>query len=62
MDFSAFGRDYPVDYRWAWSRKDVGEFSDQIQTIPDFISGVYYLRKTPHLTDFDKTCQHILKH
>ena len=62
-DFSAFGRDYPVDYPWAWFQRDgAGEFADQIQSIPDFIGGVYFLRKTPHLTELSQTCRHILAH
>ncbi len=61
-DFSAFGTDYPIDYPYAWFQKNgAGEFADQINTIPDFIGGVYFLRKTPHLAEMYNTCQHILK-
>lgn len=61
--FSAFGKDYAEDYPYAWFKKeDAGEFMDRVRSVPDFIGGVYFLRKTPHLEEFSATCQYILRH
>ncbi len=61
-DFSAFGSDHPADYPYAWfKREDTGEFSDTIKSIPEFIGGVYFLRKGPHLGAFSETCRYILR-
>ena len=60
-DFSVFGTDYPTDWPWAWFKcADVGEFASQIQTIPDFIGGVYFFRKSEQLITFSETCNYIL--
>ena len=62
-DFSAFGHNYPIEYPYAWfKREDVGEFADRIQFIPDFIGGVYFLRKSQYLDEFAKTCDYVLRH
>ena len=62
-DFSAFGSDYSTDWPYAWFRKeDVGEFSDRIISIPDFIGGVYFLRKSPELKAFSETCRYVRDH
>ena len=61
-DFSAFGTDYPANYPYAWFKlEDTCEFSDTIESIPDFIGGVYFLRKGPHLRALAETCQYVLK-
>ena len=61
-DFSAFGKDYPASYPYAWFKpEDTGEFANTIKSIPDFIGGVYFLRKGPHLRAFSETCRYILK-
>ena len=61
-DFTAFGKIYPSDYRHAWFKKDeVGEFADRIKFIPDFVGGVYFIRKTEKLEAFTDTCEHILE-
>ncbi len=62
-DFSAFGRQYPADYEHAWFRRaDTGEYAQCIGSIPDFIGGVYYLRKTDGQKRFSETVKHILDH
>ena len=62
-DFSALGQNYPADYQYAWfKREDVGEFSDRVKFIPDFIGGIYFLRRSPYLKEFSETCMYILKH
>ena len=59
-DFSVFGRNYPLDYRYGWFRpEDIGVYKDKVSYIPDFIGGVYFLRKTEELEDFSKTCNHV---
>ena len=61
--FSAFGNDYPPDYPYAWFTLDgAGEYRDAVVSIPDFIGGVYYLRKGRELEEFSRTCRHILEH
>ncbi len=61
-DFSVFGKDYPTDYPYAWFKlQDTCEFSNSIESIPDFIGGVYFLRKGPHLQALSETCRYILK-
>lgn len=61
-DFSAFGTAFPADYPYAWFRReDVGDYSNRIEFIPDFIGGVYFIRKTPVIRAFSKTCKHILE-
>ncbi len=63
-DFSVFGFDYPADYDGPvdpWFRKqDVAEYGERISSIPEFIGGVYYLRRTLPDT-FYETSQRILK-
>ena len=62
-DFSVFGRDCPLEYAHAWFRReDAGEYAGRISSIPDFIGGVYFLRRTPELKAFSETCRHILDH
>ncbi len=62
-DFSAFGKNYPPDFKYAWFKKeDAGEYSGVIRSIPDFIGGVYFLRKTPGLAAFDETSRYIHSH
>lgn len=62
-DFSAFGKNYPVTYNYAWFKKEnVGEFADRIKSIPDFIGGVYFFRKTPCLKAFTETVWYIYDH
>lgn len=61
-DFSAFGEDYPTDYPYAWFKlEDTSEFSARIGHIPDFVGGVYFLRKTSELQSFSETCKYIHK-
>ena len=61
-DFSAFGKDYPTDFPYAWFKlEDICEFSETIESIPDFVGGVYYLRKGPRLSSFSETCQYVFK-
>ena len=61
--FSAFGKDYPTDYRYAWFRKEnAGRYANVITTIPDFVGGVYYLRKSPELDEYARTCEEVLEH
>lgn len=61
--FSAFGKDYPASYTHAWfKRGDVGELGNSITSIPDFNGGVYYLRKSRELEEFDRTSRYIVEH
>lgn len=60
-DFTAFGVSYPTTYEYAWFKQgDVGEYGQALDFIPDFIGGVYYIRKTEKLREFDETCSSIL--
>lgn len=60
-DFSAFGVSYPTTYEYAWFKQgDVGEYGAELDFIPDFIGGVYYIRKTEGLKAFAETCSNIL--
>lgn len=60
--FSVFGNDYPTDYPYAWFKpEDTGQFADTIRSIPDFVGGVYYMRKTPDLEAFAETSWYIMK-
>lgn len=60
-DFSAFGADFPTSYPHAWFKiEDVGDFASEISSIPDFIGGVYFVRKSEELEKFARTCQLIL--
>lgn len=62
-DFSAFGTQLEPDIEWGWFRKeDAGVFSGRIQSIPEFIGGVYYLRKSEELASFAETCRYVLEH
>ena len=59
-DFSVLGKSYPPDFPYAWfKREDIGEYADQIQFIPDFIGGVYYMRKSDALYKFAETSFHV---
>ena len=59
-DFTAFGMSHPTTFNYAWFKKDdIGEYADRIEFIPDFIGGVYFIRKTKELDAFDSTCAHI---
>ena len=59
-DFSAFGRNYPLDYRYGWFRReDTGIWRDRVTYIPDFIGGVYFLRKTDALREFYRIAREI---
>ena len=59
-DFSAFGANYPLKYKFGWFKKeDVGIYSEQVKYIPDFIGGVYYLRKTDKLKEFYEIVNHV---
>lgn len=59
-DFSAFGTNLPLDSKSGWFRKeDTGIYQDRVQYIPEFIGGVYYLRKTAELQKFYDTVKHI---
>ncbi len=61
--FSAFGSNYGTDERHAWFRiEDTGEFRDRVQYIPDFIGGVYYLRRSEELDRFGETARYIRDH
>ena len=61
-DFTAFGLTYPTDYRYAWFKvDDVGEYAEKIKFIPDFVGGVYFIRKTKELEAFANTCDHVLE-
>lgn len=61
-DFSAFGKDYPLDYPYAWFKaEDTGEFREKITFLPEFIGGVYFIRRTEKLKNFTATVQYILK-
>ncbi|MBR3182258.1 MAG: hypothetical protein IKF56_06445 [Eggerthellaceae bacterium] len=61
-DFTAFGTAFPADYPYAWfKREDVGDYSNRIEFVPDFIGGVYFIRKTPAIRAFSETCNHILE-
>ncbi len=60
-DFSAFGKNLPPDSGAGWFRKeDTGVYQDRIRYIPDFIGGVYFLRRTEKLEEFSGICRHIL--
>ena len=60
-EFSVFGRNYPLDYEYGWfKREDTGKYKDEIQYIPDFIGGVYYLRKGERLEEFYALVKDIL--
>ncbi len=62
-DFSVFGKDWPEEYEYGWFKKEnAGEFKDRIRSIPEFIGGVYFLRKSEALQEFGKTCRYILEH
>ncbi len=57
-DFSAFGKNLPPDSGAGWFRKeDTGVYQDRIRSIPDFIGGVYFLRKTEKLEEFSGDLQ-----
>ncbi|MCR5267971.1 MAG: hypothetical protein K6E16_05625 [Lachnospiraceae bacterium] len=59
-DFSAFGANLPLDSKNGWFRKeDTGIYQDHVQYIPEFIGGVYFLRKTAELQEFCETVKHI---
>ncbi len=59
-DFSAFGSNYPPDSKSGWFRKeDMGIYRDRVQYIPEFIGGVYFLRKTAVIHEFYETVKHI---
>ena len=61
-DFTAFGSNHPTDFPYAWFKKDdVGEFTNRIEFIPDFIGGVYFVRKSEELSVFANTCDQILE-
>ncbi|MBQ1382375.1 MAG: hypothetical protein IIY73_00535 [Solobacterium sp.] len=61
--FSVFGEDLPVDYAYGWFKpEDMGEFKDRIHIIPEFIGGVYYVRKCPELTEFMNTVDYVHEH
>jgi len=58
-DFSVFGSNYPLEYEYGWFRQhEVGVLSDKVSYIPDFIGGVYFLRKTEQLKAFSETCKY----
>ena len=58
--FSAFGTNYPLDYQYGWfKRENVGEYKDRVTYIPEFVGGVYYLKKCAELDGFYATAQHI---
>ncbi len=60
-EFSAFGKNYPLDYEYGWFKKEeVGSYSEKVKYIPDFIGGVYYLRKGEKLNEFYSLERHIL--
>ena len=42
--------------------EDMGEFRDQVKYIPDYIGGVYYLRKCGELERFHETVRYVLDH
>ena len=59
-DFSAFGRNYPLDYRYGWFRlEDTGIWRDHVTYVPDFIGGVYFLRRTDALQEFYRIARRI---
>ena len=59
-DFSAFGQNFPLDYPYGWfKREDAGSYKDRVNYIPDFIGGVYYLRKTENLEQFSEIVKDI---
>ncbi len=61
-DFTAFGTTHPADFPYAWFKKnDVDEYADRIEFVPDFIGGVYFIRKDATLNAFSDTCTHILE-
>ena len=60
-DFTAFGASYPLDCKYGWFKpQDVGSYKDSIEFIPDFIGGVYFIRKTEELRTFSKTCADVM--
>ena len=59
--FSCFGRNYPPDYKYGWFlKKDMGIYQERVQYVPDFIGGVYYLRKTDELEVFYELVKQII--
>ncbi len=59
-DFSMFGTNFPVDYEYGWFKKeDMGVYRDRVQFIPEFIGGVYYLRRTAAIQNFYGIVKHI---
>ncbi len=58
--FSAFGSNHTFDFPYGWFKKEgVGIYQDRITYIPDFIGGVYYLRKSEDLDRFYEIVKHI---
>lgn len=61
-DFTVFGSSNPPNSPYAWFKKnDVGEYAEQVEFIPDFIGGVYFIRKSKELEAFANTCDHVLE-
>ena len=59
-DFSACGRDYPADYPYAWFlRENVGEYASQVNYVPEFVGGVYFIRKGEKLKEFSELSRRI---
>ena len=59
-DFSACGRDYPADYPYAWFlRENVGEYASLVNYIPEFVGGVYFIRKGEKLKEFSELSRKI---
>lgn len=60
-DFSAFGLSFPLDYRNAWFKlENMGDYAHQVHFIPDFIGGVYFIRKSDRMKGFSDLCTSIL--
>ena len=53
VPFSAFGKSLPLDCEWGWFRpENVGRYRELVRYIPDFVGGVYFLRKGDELNSF----------
>ncbi len=61
--FSSFGLNQPLDYKHGWFKpQDIGEFGERIKSIPEFIGGIYYVRKDLELINFMNTVHYIHSH
>lgn len=62
-DFAVLGKSFSLDYPYAWFKpEDVGSFGEQVTFLPDFIGGVYFIRKSDQLEQFSEYCDYIFAH